>query len=634
MFEEEYDPIAERKRLRKEKRDAARHERISRHNDWAQQKKVLREPAWQPIRRNAVRRPRENVQNSSVGLSQAVKSNKTASTREETRSKYVPPSLRAKGNKKSNDTVTLVRRICNKLTVKNVVELSRNITCLFTEEGNSRADVVESLAQHVSEDVVGGSTELTATVAMAISGMIRGLQLLHGASFVSTVVSRLTTEVSKYLNEINENGAVNCSKLIAFLYCLNCVDCNFIVGGLTYFLQGHVTEGGFLCALTILRACGEKLVSEAPVQLNQIVKLAEDRSKQSIRSEALLSLCKDIARGKSRKGARKVTEEQLTTEEIVENLMSLLIGEGTKDKRALLRALSTKNVLAIPWGTHEHDSVEDHSEGEVPDDEAGLSSDDERELEIERKKRRIETLRTKEKAVSGQRFATEAKRQIFQCIASATDDVECFHMLTQRDPSGSQLHDVASVLLQLCAQESLYNSFYCDILQRLLGAKKQFKSILQFALWDRFKAFRVEAADVTSFVNIAFLITTLVEEGALTLSVLRGLDLESTSRSIGMFTRILLLRLLTQLPSERLVSFFFGGDGKSTNDTKVDTALTRKCLEQMVARYFVDEAEASKWLPLFFDVVAVGTPFADGNNAEMFLKRVRGIHKALREGLA
>lgn len=85
-----------------------------------------------------------------------------------------------------------------------------------------------------------------------------------------------------------------------------------------------------------------------------------------------------------------------------------------------------------------------------------------------------------------------------------------------------------------------------------------------------------------------------MERGTFTLSVLRGLDLNEVNKTIGLFTRIILLRMIMSLSSSRLTSIFFGGDGLHAHDVQINTADFRRCLTTFINHYFIDESVASR----------------------------------------
>lgn len=277
------------------------------------------------------------------------------------------------------------------------------------------------------------------------------------------------------------------------------------------------------------------------------------------------------------------------------------------------------------------------------DDNEESGDDEEAHAAAQLKRETIQRLRDEEKALSGQRFTSEIKRDIFKCITAASDEMEAFLALTNYDPDGNQSQDIAAVILHVACQDSVYRPFYAHVLQRLLSARKTFRKALQYALWDRFKQIRIAggAPDITSYVNLASLISDLFEADLYGISLLRGLDLENIDKSIGLFTKILVLRLLVALSPKQLTALFFGGnvtsDSGNSKDLNVDTKHLRKNLQKFISLYFVDENEAKKWIPLLFEVVASGTPFdTNMKGAEDLAQlgvRIRVIHKALKQGI-
>ncbi|CUE63994.1 Hypothetical protein, putative [Bodo saltans] len=497
-----------------------------------------------------------------------------------------------------------IRRIVNKLTIVNVVGCARDLCQLFVDGTFSRAEVLTVFSAELVTTFTNTHVS-THAVLCAYSGVVRGLQLLHGSSSGTMVVESVIDTLRKSLGEADDTSAGNCGGFLSFLYLLGGVSNQFISGMISS-CATEFGDAGVSCCLSVLRCCGAKLVTEIPTELNKVVKgLESQQSRRTKRGDMLLSACQEIVRSGS------VNKESDAAVEGIATSLTELVGD--KDKHTSRRRLATQNTSEVRWTPLTSNTGAASSITSTEEDERAT------------KRRRIEVERTREKAVSGQRFTSEAKREIFNCIANAADDVDCFHALVNRDPSFSQLSDSFAVLLQCCVREPMPNGFYANVVQRLVSSKKTFKNILQYALWDRFKAIRIDQADLTGFINLAAFLGELLASDVFDLQVLRGLDLEETSKAIGLFTRILLLRLFVSLSSEKLTSLFF----TLSCSRKADDTL-RSCLSSFVDRYFVDDQEASRWIPQVFDVVAHASPFAETRNLPAFAKRIEGVAKALK----
>ncbi|EKG05746.1 hypothetical protein TCSYLVIO_003174 [Trypanosoma cruzi] len=609
-----------------------------------------------------------------------------ASATETNSAKYIPPTLRGKRTREKNATLDeLTRRIINKLTVHNVVDLTRETSELFggAVKGSSRASVLRSLSEHINCMCMLDTGPLTPIASLSFAGLIRGLQLLHGNVVGSELIESLCFALQEHLNKYNETSASNGAMVLAHLYVLNAVDSllisSFIRSALQMQMKGHQGVCAAACTLTLLRACGEKLLKEAPGQMEQALTEAKSYKRQqecNVRCSTLLNYIADILSGHTRSAKRTVDEEEVPVELLLSDMTTLLPSGGKpSNKRFLYRIMSTTSVLTgVTWARmmrtdkpsrwfvlgawddvdgNENSSVLPKTNAEAIFFADSVSEDtDDEEDEVEVKAERIRQLRQQERAISGQRFNTENKREVFQALTNASDDLEAFTLLIHRDPSFSRLHDTFAVLLQCAYQEKVYNPYYAQVIQRFCSAKESCKNTLQFALWDMFKLVRVEPVDVTGYFNLSCLLAHLIEAGVFTLAVLRGLDLDCTNRTIGLFTRILLLRLIFQLPPARLAEVFFGGDGFRAHDVKIDTSVLRSNLSKVVERYFVDEREAGKWIPHFYDVVARGTFFDvhrrdgpegiggdegfmdDETRLQLFMKRIQVVFKALRGGIS
>ncbi|CCW61679.1 unnamed protein product [Phytomonas sp. EM1] len=507
--------------------------------------------------------------------------------------------------------------------------------------------------------------------------------------------------------------------LLAYLYRLHGVEGGLMgsflatqiraIGGLCEVLSSTTTGeelpvrralAGVAAALTALRTCGGKLLKEAPQEVERAVREGKNglaRLKEAspafslVRFGVLLEAMGEIAAGRLRKGRRSVTEAEAPVEAMLDDLCEILVQASSSSsstggafaKRTQRRIIETACTLSgVSWEfllrsdkpprwyataaspPSDDEDVEKGKGGSRENSPSSASSTSSEEGEWERKQASIRKLRHEEKAIAGQRFNTEHKREIFKAVASATDDLECFNLLMHRDPSYSRFHDVCVILIQCCCQETKYNPYYASVLERFCNSKSACQRKLQFALWDRFKGIRIEPVDVATYLNLACFVTTLLEHGVFTLSVLRGLDLENTNKTIGLFTRVLLLRMLVQLPPKRLTELFFGGDGFRVHDLNTDTATFRESLRKFMERYFVDEAMMNRWTPAFYDVVAAGTsldvhpvsktPMQDervgvsqpGNKSQdlesvdttqklrEFTKRIRVAYKALKHGIS
>ncbi|CAJ1031664.1 conserved hypothetical protein [Leishmania braziliensis MHOM/BR/75/M2904] len=589
-----------------------------------------------------------------------------------------------------------VRRLVNKLTTANVVDLTRELSDYMLSPGVSPVSVVKGLAQQIERLCLLEAGPLSTTGTLPFAGLLRGMQLLHGIQLGSELVERISFSLKAQLAAAEEAAAGNTLMVLVQLYLLYGVDVVFVTSLLRTLLRqgtrllGHGDDGGATtsmdsssssptsasaaaaqavcaaaCGLALMRACGEKLLKESPAELEASLQEARRASAQMrnitgmARFSALVEVMGDIAAGRTRKARRTTTEEAAPAEAMLEDLCLLLPGQEraiSTQRRTMKRLVLTTNIMSgLTWeqvtssakpprwyipGVMMTGAASDREEDDkaaaatagkrsciVPESKEGRHSreisalqpplwtaaDESEQVEemdeAELKRERIARMRTEEKALSGQRLNTEHKREIFRCIATATDDLECFTMLMYRDPGYTRFHDACAVLLQCAYQERKYNPYYAQVLMRFCSAKPACVKTLQFAIWDRFKSIRIESTDVVGYFNFACCIADLMQHGVYNLSLLRGLDLENTNKTIGLFARMLLLRLIFQLPALRLTQLFFGGDGCTAHDLQVDTSALRRLLTKFMSLYFIDENASKRWLPSFYEVVAAGTSF-------------------------
>lgn len=554
------------------------------------------------------------------------------------------------------------RRLVNKLTMSNVSDLTKDLSAdLLGGSGIPRSTAVAGLAQQIQRLCALEAGPLSTTGTLPFAGLLRGIQLLHGAQVGADLIEHLSFYFQAQLDAGNEGAASNTLMVLAQLYLLYGVDVVYVLSLLRMLLRqgAHVGHGSgaaaggqamcaAACGLALMRACGEKLLKEGPSELEAALQDARRVSARigsitgTARFSALVDLMGEIAAGHGRKGRRTATEQDAPVEMMLDKLCLLLPGMdsgnsssgntrvASSQKRTMRRLVLTTSVLSgISWeqmmevekpprwygGGALWSSRADKGGVTVPQDDRDALEDTASSAsrdsfdEEERKRERVSRIRAEEKAISGQRLNTEHKRDIFKCLSAATDDLECFNMLMHRDPGYTRFHDVCAVLLQCCYQGKNYNPYYGQVLLRFCSAKPACVKTLQFAIWDRFKSIRIDAVDIAGYFNLSCLLTDLIDQGIYTLSLLRGLDLEDTNKTVGLFARILLLRLMLQLQPHRLTQLFFGGDGSSAHDLNVDTTSLRRLLTKFVSLYFIDEAASKRWLPMLYDVVASGTAF-------------------------
>lgn len=610
--------------------------------------------------------------------------------------KYVPPAMR----KAKKGISEAVRAVCNKLTVENVVAMSLELGALFDSGRYARAEVLAALNDMLSLNCIHNPS-LTPISALSYAGFIRGLQLAQGNDTAATVFAHLAAELRVAVMTVGaEQAAIQSGSLIANMYLVHCCDSVLPVTLLNDLLngsEGNYSSGAIQCALAVMRIAGGVLRATAPSAMNGVATLIQQRAASSgggvTRDAVLADLVRQLALGKTEGAANQKghTVDATALATVIEALTAYVRqAHPTLIKRAASKAVETMNTVGFSWRqavtemkpprwytlapTADDESaphqqlptasrriVDGEDEGEQADEPAppakrkrSRKDDDEKEEEVEAPRAQTEAeakrlvvkmMRDQEKAGSGQRFSTEAKRQIFNCIVSSSDDMECFTLLSQRDPTGATLSDVAAVLVQCCCQEEVFNPFYVLTLHRLLSAHKKMKNLAQYAIWDRFKSMRFEAPDAVSYLNLACMVCYLLQNALYGLALLRGLDLEQPSRDIHLFVRILLLRLLTAMDPRAMATLFFGGDVVSGNvvDFNVNTTSLRKALTKVFQRYVVTEEESKRWIPPLWDVVTfdlvAGHPNAPAGapTKEQLIsslpERIDLVRRALRDGI-
>lgn len=170
---------------------------------------------------------------------------------------------------------------------------------------------------------------------------------------------------------------------------------------------------------------------------------------------------------------------------------------------------------------------------------------------------------------TSQRMNTSVRKQIFCVMMGSEDYLDAFEKLLRIKLRDKQDREIVRVLCENCIQERAYNAFYGYLGAKLCHHNHNHKITFQFAFWDRFK--NLEAFAVPQIANLARLLSHLVADGALSLTVLKVVEFNSLSRRGLLHFQLLLVYLLTNFDDEatermlkRLATNIQMGDLKSS----------------------------------------------------------------------
>ena len=155
-------------------------------------------------------------------------------------------------------------------------------------------------------------------------------------------------------------------------------------------------------------------------------------------------------------------------------------------------------------------------------------------------------------------LTTPLQTSILTAIASSSNATDAFVRLSKLRLKRAQESEISRVLLRCCAKEDGFNTYYSDLARKLCSgeAAKQWTKKFEFSFWGFVKRLgegdgsddeEEAAGDVgmQEIFNVAKLYAHMICDHAVSLSVLRPLDLLVLSEKGSMFVELLFVNIFT-----------------------------------------------------------------------------------------
>jgi nucleolar MIF4G domain-containing protein 1 len=156
------------------------------------------------------------------------------------------------------------------------------------------------------------------------------------------------------------------------------------------------------------------------------------------------------------------------------------------------------------------------------------------------------------------RMNTSIRRSIFIAIMSASDFQDAYLRLLKLRLKRSQEPEIPKVLMRCAGAEPTYNPYYTLIAKKLCTDKRM-KTAFQFSFWDFFKRMGertngeendddddMQGPELGEIVSLAKMCAELIAGGALSLALLKTLDLAFLKDQAHTFVELMLVRLILQ----------------------------------------------------------------------------------------
>ena len=540
-----------------------------------------------------------------------------------TSAKYIPPSLRTSQNGDVQMLGRLRRQIqghLNKLSDAKLISILKEIENVY--ESNPRQDVTSTLIELLLARFCDPAT-LQATFVLLHAAFCSAIYKVVGPDFGAELLARLVERFSQYRNDISSTSkeALNLISLLSHFYTFHITSSTLVYSHINLLLS-PLSESTTELLLRIIRDCGPQLRSDDPSALKSVVsqtQLAAQAlpSPVSVRTQFMLELITDLKNNKM----RDATADSHFTREHITKLRKTLGSLNSRSLRATeslrltlddLRNSDRKGkwwLVGASW--QGKSSIPANQPASLPEGASHRNS----ELADPH-----DTFADFHALARHLGFSTPLQISIVTAIATSTDATDAIARLSKLRLKRAQESEVSRVLLRCCGKEEGFNTYYSDLAKRLCSAEngKQWTKRLEFSFWGFMRRLadgeggsddegQESGGDVemSEIFNIAKLYAQLIHSSAMSLSVLRPLDLLTLGENGSMFIELL------------FVNIFALCRGQENDRSRIFSRLGEA--KSVIGRVRV-----------FLKKVVKGSDLLGKNNGEKDMLR-RGVRVAVRE---
>jgi nucleolar MIF4G domain-containing protein 1 len=265
---------------------------------------------------------------------------------------------------------------------------------------------------------------------------------------------------------------------------------------------GELDEKQIELLVTVVECCGPQLRSDDPGKLRDIINVlsveAEKHTRRDTNSRAsyLLTSLTELRNNKSKR-----TENEVSTEikKLRKWLGALKTTFASGSKNYTLRVGLTDLLEAekkgrwwragASWAGKEGKDFDKSGikNGKGKEESEGGKNGEIYSDDADKEAANAEEQQLLKMAVK-MRLNTDTRKKIFVVMMSSRDVSDAFERLARLELKGKQDREVVRVIVECCGQEKDFNSFYPELAGLMCSQNRQFKTTLQFSLWDLLKA--------------------------------------------------------------------------------------------------------------------------------------------------
>lgn len=486
--------------------------------------------------------------------------------------KYVPPARRQEAGSDA-ELLSRIRRqtqgLINRLTESNMVAILGDIEKLYRDY--PRQHVTSTLVDLVLIQICD-PTSLPDTLLILNAGFTTALYKIIGPDFGAQLIQHTVERFKGYHSQVSGDAPQNIPKhtsnLITFLaeiYNFQLIGCNLIFDYIRFLLD-DLSELNAELLLRIVRMAGQLLRHDDPLALKDIVTLIGPAVKKvgeanlSVRTKFMIETINDLKNNKVKTGANAsaVIQDHTTRMKKILGSLNTRKLKATEPLRIGLKDIEDSDkrgkwwLVGASWAGRDGPSDKQQKGSGVVDDGDDadsiiLDSDD-------------EVLPDLAALAREQNMNTDVRRSIFIAIMSASDYEDAHTRLMKLRLNKDRQKEIAYVVMQCVGCEQQYNPYYGLIARKLCGDRR-IKFAFQDSLWKLFRRMGEstfgedadeveeddESIDVRRIFSLAKLFGYLVANGALSLGILKCLNLTYLRPQTQNFVEIMVITLFLEL---------------------------------------------------------------------------------------
>jgi nucleolar MIF4G domain-containing protein 1 len=457
--------------------------------------------------------------------------------------KYVPPHLRkslksieAENDPKRREKLQNLKRQIkgqvNRLAESNLHRISIDIENLYGK--NARHDVNTTLTEVITDSIVSNVLAVERLVleqTLLIATLHANIGSEIGAFFLQVIVEKFN-ELFVRVDDLNiaNKELDNIIFIICHLYTYRLFKHNLIFELLNKLCE-KMTEKRVECMLLVLRSIGFVLRKDDPLLLKEFIikvqKLANTAGEESSKNTRIMFML-DILMAVKNNNVSKIPQYDPSLVEHFRKLLKQFVRAG---KYVTTLAVTMDDLLNADERGKWWLVGSAWTGNEKPQSDEKLTTEQDSVGDAQRQK--IMELARK------QRMNTDDKKNIFYILMTAEDYLDAFEKIVS---AVKDERTIVAVLIHCCLSEKDFNPYYGVLAQKFCDHNRKYLLAIQFNIWDKIKD--INGLSMKQVSNLARLLSSLIENGNLPLSVLKVIEFNQIEKTTLRFLRQVMLSLL------------------------------------------------------------------------------------------